>query len=139
MSELNAKAKGFFQSAEYTAAQQLFYKALIICEDFNFVVEAASVHGNLAHVLLKTRQFYEAFKHSDACVKLSPTFDKVPCHKWLHESVNPFCTALTCMLTNSYCLHYVNIHINANIHVPVHVIQHVNQLSESVNPLLCCC
>ena len=76
--ELNAEAKHQYKVCkDHKAALERYFKALDICKKCKLTEEAASIHGNCAHLLLQAGSFYQAYKHADACISLYPSYDKV--------------------------------------------------------------
>lgn len=76
--ELNAEAKHYYKDLhDYEGALERYFKALDICKKSNLTEEAASIHGNCAHLLLQAQSYYQAYQHANTCINLFPSYDKV--------------------------------------------------------------
>ena len=75
---MNAEAKRYYKElGDHKGALERYFKALDICNKNKLTEEAASIHGNCAHLLLQAESYYQAYKHADSCIRLYPSYDKV--------------------------------------------------------------
>ena len=69
--DLNAEAKKCFKAGNTKEAIKNYKQALKICETFNLLDEAASIHSNLAHLHLEIGMPEMAYKYADVSIRYS--------------------------------------------------------------------
>ena len=77
MTKLNEKAKKRFEKKEYLRALEHYDTALKVCNAYDFVEEAAVIHGSCAHLYLAMESYQNAYIHANSCVELNPGSFKV--------------------------------------------------------------
>ena len=77
MKLLNNEAREYFQNGDYEDAAKCYVNALRDCESHCLVKDAGSIHSNLAHLFLRTREYFRAYEHSSTCIRLDREHPKV--------------------------------------------------------------
>ena len=85
MQKLISEAKHYRNNS--LAAFDKCLKALDICNKNKLKEDAAYIHSYCAELLLQTRSYYQAYRHTDVCIKLCPAFDKVHVHVFMYFTV----------------------------------------------------
>ncbi len=68
MKALDSQAKKCFENNSLDQAILYYYKALEICQTFNYKMGKASLHNNLAELYLSEDQYKHAYAHADTSI-----------------------------------------------------------------------